>query len=146
MSATTLSIDLRSSRIRQGLVFLTHGLAGASVWAAELAPVLAGGLALMIAISLVIALKQRRPSLLRCRSDGGLEIRFEDAWEAVEIRPATVVLASLVVLRFRRAGRRWDEALAIYPDSLAADAFRRLRVWLRWRAVLGTPEPGNAAG
>lgn len=45
--------------------------------------------------------------------------------------PHTTVLPFLVVLLYRQDGRL--TALTLLADSLAAEDFRQLRLWLRWR-------------
>jgi hypothetical protein len=51
-------------------------------------------------------------------------------------------LAALIVLRVRddQARRR---SLTLLPDSLSADQFRLLRMWLRWRAAADLLPPGG---
>ena len=56
--------------------------------------------------------------------------------EAVDLDAATTVFTGLVVLQMRCRGRR--ETLAIPESALGAEAHRRLRVWLRWRAQIST--------
>lgn len=49
------------------------------------------------------------------------------------LQPQTVVLPFLVVLLYRQASRRRLQALLILSDSLSAEDFRYLRIWLRWQ-------------
>jgi hypothetical protein len=87
----------------------------------------------------------RRPWLARllCRgdiaalllgADGRLSVvRRDGARESVVLEAATTVFTALVILRMR--SQRGREALAVPVSALGAEAHRRLRVWLRWRAL-----------
>lgn len=46
----------------------------------------------------------------------------------------TLVTPWLTVLNLKLAGQHAVRSTVILPDSLAADAFRELRVWLKWGA------------
>lgn len=62
-------------------------------------------------------------------------IELIDATGAVcetDVDPHTTVISFLVVLLFRTDGR--SGALTLAGDSMAAEDFRHLRVWLRWYA------------
>jgi toxin CptA len=75
-------------------------------------------------------------SLLRTRNGNALEAR---------LLPDSFVTPYLCVLGFKPAGRRFARYVTLLPDSLDADAFRRLRVWLKWKVTFaekeGTPTP-----
>jgi hypothetical protein len=53
--------------------------------------------------------------------------------ETLTLQPQTVVLPFLVVLLYRQASRRRVQALLVLSDSLSAEDFRYLRVWVRWQ-------------
>ncbi len=70
---------------------------------------------------------------LELTADGSA--RWQDRagqWHEAEILPDAYVSSWLIVLRLGAEGRR-RLALALLPDSAAANDLRRLRVWLRWR-------------
>ncbi len=52
---------------------------------------------------------------------------------AVTIMPSTFVAAYLTVLNVKLDTRFWQRSLVLTPDRVDEDAFRQLRVWLRWR-------------
>jgi len=52
-------------------------------------------------------------------------------WRRAQLLNPVFCHRHLVVLRFRRFGRWWPEAVAITHDSCSADEFRRLRVLAR---------------
>jgi toxin CptA len=52
---------------------------------------------------------------------------------AVTVMPSTFVAAYLTVLNVRLEDSRfWQRNLILTPDRVDQDAFRQLRVWLRW--------------
>lgn len=53
-------------------------------------------------------------------------------WQSVQLRPDSLALPLLVVLRFRLSGERRVRALCVPRDSQAADVHRRLRVRLKF--------------
>jgi toxin CptA len=143
MNEVVLLVTLQPSRVRTGVAIVVHALAVAALWWADLDMMYR--LALMVAVVVSLIRTRRPPNLptLRCRADGRLETGREETWSPVEVRPDTVVLAWFVALRYRQPGRKRDEILAIFPDMLAADDFRRLRIWLKWRASEAKPATGN---
>ena len=91
---------------------------------------------LVLSVVLIFSLWRSGPAadpvILRCCPDGGLEVRDGPEWGKVQVHPQSTVLPWLVVLRYRpQAGQRW-RAWVILADSLPAEDFRRLRVWLKW--------------
>jgi len=125
---------------------LGWGLHGLALVAALLAALPWGAQVLaVLLIGISAGRYARRPALavrLRCHADGRLECAAANdtaAWEALHLLPSSRVGIWLSVLHYRTGdGRR--HALAIAADSLPADAFRRLRVWLGWRAEV-VPAP-----
>jgi hypothetical protein len=66
----------------------------------------------------------------------GEEIEVVDssgAWPRGVLRDGCFVSAGLTVIRWRPPRARFDRTIVILPDMLPRDAFRRLRVVLRWR-------------
>src|SRR5690606_16240450 len=53
-------------------------------------------------------------------------------WQPVRLLPDSLALPALIVLRYRRPGRRLGEGLCIARDALSADQHRRLRVRLKF--------------
>ena len=54
-------------------------------------------------------------------------------WSEFEVLGTTYVTPYLTVLNLRRPGERRTRHVTLLPDSLHADDFRKLRVWLRWK-------------
>jgi toxin CptA len=59
---------------------------------------------------------------------------YSDAagWQPIQLRPDSLALPLIIVLRFRLAGQHRVRALCIARDSLPADVHRRLRVRLKF--------------
>ncbi|MGD8218098.1 protein YgfX [Pseudomonas thivervalensis] len=55
-----------------------------------------------------------------------------DGWRAVQLRPDSLALPMIIVLRFRLQGERRVRSLCVPRDALAPDIHRRLRVRLRF--------------
>nr|WP_207201731.1 protein YgfX [Pseudomonas sp. TH41] len=68
------------------------------------------------------------------RRDGdGWQLWSQTAgWQAVQLRPDSLALPLVVVLRFRLRGERRVRSMCVPRDSQAADVHRRLRVRLKF--------------
>nr|WP_306218750.1 hypothetical protein [Pseudomonas sp. Pse1] len=55
-----------------------------------------------------------------------------DGWQAVQLRPDSLALPLIVVLRFRLHGQRRVRSICVPRDTLAPDVHRRLRVRLKF--------------
>lgn len=134
------TIALRSSRRLLLIQVLAHFGAMAAVFIATIPAWLA---ALSLATLLLsLAHLRRAPAILalNVQGDGRLEKVGADG-TAVEIvlHPHTRVLPFLVVLLFKQAPSRRLQSLTLLADSLDAEDFRQLRLWLRWRAETLSP-------
>lgn len=133
-SVAPLSLSITSSRRLRWIQWLAHGVAAAAVLAAAVPPWLMAVLLLSVIASLA---HRRRPAPVKgllLNGEGGLEI--VDAGGAATpatVHPHTLVLSFLVVLLYRSQGRL--HSVTLLADSLAAEDFRQLRLWLRWRAT-----------
>lgn len=70
------------------------------------------------------------------RLDGRVDLRRRDGGCPQErLLPSSFVSPMLVILNL--PGKRWrpPRAVLVPADSVAPDDHRRLRIWLRWRAV-----------
>ncbi|MEB0047342.1 MULTISPECIES: protein YgfX [unclassified Pseudomonas] len=76
---------------------------------------------------------------VRCNADGWQVWNQASGWQSVQLRPDSLALPLVVVLRFRLRGERRIRTLCVPRDAQAADLHRRLRVRLafsrrRWEA------------
>lgn len=56
----------------------------------------------------------------------------ERGWHAVQLRPDSLALPLIVVLRYRLPGEWWVRSACVPADSQATDVHRRLRVRLKF--------------
>ncbi|MDE2584684.1 MAG: hypothetical protein KGN39_04740 [Betaproteobacteria bacterium] len=104
-------------------------------------------LALFVVLSAVFELRRQKlpgaVAWLRLGTKGELECGTrdgdEEGWRA-RVLSSTTVWPWIVVLRYRPESGGRIGAIVILADSMEnAEAFRQLRVWLRWRAEEGPP-------
>nr|WP_189684800.1 protein YgfX [Pseudomonas sp. SWRI99] len=69
---------------------------------------------------------------LRRDADGWQLWSQANGWQAVQLRPDSLALPLIVVLRFRLPGEWRVRSICVPRDSLAADVHRRLRVRLKF--------------
>jgi toxin CptA len=69
---------------------------------------------------------------LRRDADGWQLWNQAQGWQPVQLRPDSLALPLMVVLRFRLRGERRVRSLCVPHDSQAADIHRRLRVRLKF--------------
>ncbi len=109
-----------------------HGMAILALWLAAM-PQLGqiGGTILLCGSAIYYFKRLRSDAVTALEADAsGYRLLDRGSWVAVQIEQA-MVTTTLTVIQFKReSGRR--VALALLPDSMDADDYRRLRVWLRW--------------
>jgi toxin CptA len=117
------------------------GLAAALIGLpAPAAALVASGLALSAAHHLRVATHRsgRAVAGVAFRSDGSLAVADPaGAWLQAELRHCAAPTGWLAVLSVRDQRGR-SRAAVVLPDAIDPESFRRLRVWLRWRAVTST--------
>ncbi|MBC8998971.1 hypothetical protein IAI51_20805 [Pseudomonas sp. N40(2020)] len=69
---------------------------------------------------------------LRRDADGWQLWSRADGWQAVQLRPDSLALPLIVVLRFRLRGEWRVRSICVPRDAQAADLHRRLRVRLKF--------------
>lgn len=69
---------------------------------------------------------------LRRDADGWQLWNQESGWQSIQLRPDSLALPLVVVLRFRLHGERRVRAICVPRDAQAADVHRRLRVRLKF--------------
>lgn len=137
--------EIRLHPSRQLLVLLVAAHLGA--FAVVLAMPLVGWLMAMLVLAILLSMVYAiwRFALLRGRgavvglrvTRDGLEMETcAGVWLPTIVLGSSFVSPWLTVLHLKLQGRRFMVPVVLLPDSLAHDAFRRLRVWLRWGNVL----------
>jgi toxin CptA len=131
-----------SPSIRLAVVLIVaHMLGVVALWSSDVSLPIQALIIVLIAASLVFHL--RRDALLWARKsvtgvllkdDGSVAVTFADGATAEGLRlPGSFVHPWFTSIVWRPEAARWSRVIAVWPDSLPADQFRELRVWLRWR-------------
>lgn len=139
-----LVVPIKPSRQSRRLLAALHFLAGASLLLANL-PVLAqtAGTAIL-ATSLALHFRSGPNTAFRCKSNGEMDIRINEFWQAAEWVAYRVVTPVFTLIRFRQAGSAHDHRLVLFPDTMPGEDYRRLRVWIRWLGI-GSEVGANAS-
>ena len=88
------------------------------------------------------ALREGRGSVSRLMVDLGGRVEAAGSSGvplAGRLVPGSFVAPWLTVVRWRPEGARFARTVLVPPDAVDPDAFRRLRVLLRWARAAGTP-------
>nr|WP_199868757.1 protein YgfX [Pseudomonas sp. CFBP 13719] len=118
-------------------------LAQATAWLANLlmdAPILvhlaAAALCIVHALHVlprhVLLVSPHAVTGLRRDRSGWAVWTVADGWQAAQLRPDSMALPQVVVLRFRLVGQRRVRSACVLPDCLDADTHRRLRLRLKF--------------
>lgn len=147
-----LVVDIgKSWRLRTYLA-VAHIAGVGAVFLAALPPFAQWSVLCMAMISLGIHLRVPPRLRLRCDQTGVMEVWREEKWETASIASNSVVWPIAIVLRLAyaktstNANQRHYRNVIVLPDSMPATDFRRLRVWLRWRAKPAHSTPGAKGG
>ena len=127
-------IPVRSSRRMLVLWWGAHAVAIASILPLDLAWTVRLGLVLLIGFSLyrVLARPQEIAQLsLGAKGELALVTKVGVGGTA-DILPESAILPGMIVLVLRVEGKRTP--LVLMADALDPEDYRRLRVWLNWRA------------
>jgi len=131
-------VGLRRSRV---LTLATVATALVGILSVSVVPwplvirIMLGAVTVLMAIRIIRALSPRVETL-RIDGDGHLTCQATGAsgFVPAHLLPGATVHPWLTVLRLAIEDDAW--LLVVAPDSVAPEEFRRLRVWLRWRAVV----------
>jgi len=116
----------------QGLALLSLGLVEIPLWARVLGLAFCLGHAGWVVPRHLLLSAAQAYNALRHGPDGWQVGSAAAGWQAIELRPDSLALPPIIVLRFRLAGQRRVRALCIARDSLPRDQHRRLRVRLKF--------------
>jgi toxin CptA len=79
---------------------------------------------------------------LEIGEDGVVSFRTRrGTWFECAVLGSSFVSPRLTIVHLRQSGQRRTRHVILVPDNVEGEDFRRLRVWLRWRALRGGP-PG----
>lgn len=122
---------MRQSRLLLALVIGAHGLALLALWLTALSTAWKTAPAFVLIASAIHYFRRLQDGITALEADGsGYRLLDRGTWLDVQMRHA-LVTATLTVIEFKQANGR-PLSLVLLPDSIAADDYRRLRIWLRW--------------
>ncbi|MFA7279686.1 MAG: protein YgfX [Sterolibacterium sp.] len=132
-----LALTLQGSRRLDLLLLAAHGFALAVLGAISAPDWMRWILLLLVCCSFGLTWQRthgvKRIVRLLLRADGKLEyVRSNGETGETRVHPHSTVTPYLTVLLLRFDMRL--EALVLLPDSLPEEAYRQLRLWLRWQA------------
>lgn len=139
-SPNPLAIDLRPSHLLAAvLAAVGTGAMTLLLWLPLPAGYQAPLVLLLFAATLYAVLHdawRRLPwsvTALQLAADGSLRcMRRDGRWLSAQVQDSSCVTAWLTVLDLRLSGARFRRSVVLLPDCLEAEAYRKLRVWLRW--------------
>lgn len=136
-----LSIHLKPSYRLVGILILTHCLAALILWLLALPWLMQMILSIMLATSLIYYLRKDA-----CLSADNAIVTLAFSSEipctvttrcgesvTCDVLPNTFVAPYLTVLDLKPTGKFLTCSVVILSDSIDAEEFRQLRVWLRWK-------------
>ncbi|MHB1677340.1 MAG: protein YgfX [Sulfuriferula sp.] len=127
-----LNVPLQQSKLLLRLAMSAHALAIAALWLATLSEIWQIGGTVMLGGSAIYYFYQLHRDAVSAieADDSGYRLLNRGSWVTAQLEHA-LVTATLTVIEFKQEnGQR--VSLVLLPDSVAADDYRRLRVWLRW--------------
>ena len=153
-----MRITIGPSRILAGTLTVAHAVGLAvvlivtlPVWAKLL---LGAAIAASCAWSIYSsALLRAKRAIVELEVGEGASVSYRvrgDIWRAARLLDSSFVSPRLTVLNLRPEGGRLTRHLTLLPDNVDADAFRRLRVLLRWSRARdesqAPSDPANTPG
>ncbi|MGH8750890.1 MAG: protein YgfX [Burkholderiales bacterium] len=136
-----MNIALKPSKHLLLLLIATHAAAVIIIWLVQLPGWLQAAATLVLCLSLFFYSK-RYAMLSALNSIIGIEIREERVciiqtrdgkYLDCIILPTSTVYSWLTVLNLMQRDERVLRHVVIFPDAIATEDFRQLRVWLRWK-------------
>ena len=136
-----VTITIGPSRQLALLLTLAHMRAAASALSVDISIWLKAALVLAVAGSLLhalngSALRRSGRAIVALEIGEGAAASFKTRcgdWHKAVLLDSSFVAPYLTVLNLRTGLSRLAHHVVIMPDSVSAEDFRRLRVWLRWR-------------
>ena len=136
-----LKVSLRPSLILAAILLAAHGAAIAVIAVVSMPLWLQLSAIAALAASLTFNIRQaallRSPDAviaIEIASDNTFSIQTRRGdWLECEVLGNTYVSSFLTILNLRQTDNGAVRRAVILPDSIAAEDFRQLRVWLRWK-------------
>ncbi|MGE5493372.1 MAG: protein YgfX [Actinomycetota bacterium] len=135
-----ITIGLHRSFFGGVIGALVHGGVAMAIISTPWEPWIRLGLVMALCVSAVLAWRSGRQKVagLRLLDNGRLECRLvgDGEFRPAELLPGNTVHPWFAVIRF--SVEMVSVTAVVLPDCTSAEEFRRLRVWLRWRADFRT--------
>lgn len=136
-----LLIRLQPSYYLAALLGLTHAAAGLVLWPLALPPGVKAAIAILLIVSLIYYL--RKDALLTAH-DAVVALTLTEEMSCILIARSgqsmtcnlsdnTFVAPYLTVINLQPVEQFFMRSVVILPDSIDAEEFRRLRIWLQWK-------------
>ncbi|MDR2196099.1 MAG: hypothetical protein LBE50_05800 [Gallionellaceae bacterium] len=136
MNTLPLRFSLTPSRQLIWVLGGMHATAMAALLVLTLPLWVKAGLIALLAFSLLYcARRQTAPDAivaLSLSADDVMLVRRDGTEVSGRLQGNSTVTPYLSILNVRPHGRRLSRSVVVLPDSLDAESFRRLRVWLKW--------------
>ena len=140
-----ITIGLRRSHLLDVFIVIAGVLASTAALAWPRSPVEEVAMLVMIWMLAALAGHRLSPQVtgIRLEANGGLAVQHADgeSFSVATLLSGATVHPWLTVLRLRAGDARVSTVIAAV-DSLSSEDFRRLRIFLRWRAALSAPADG----
>jgi toxin CptA len=131
-------VSLKSSRRLLVIQSAAHFFAAAALFLTSIPVVLQATLMLVVGASLAFQRKPVERLDLLLLGDGEIEkVGADGTAIRCQVDAQSVVFSFLVVLRLQQGNS--TNSRTILSDSMSAEDFRALRVWLRWRSTVVKP-------
>lgn len=118
------------------LLVAAHLLALAISWMLTLHWTMRLGLSALIALSAALTLRRLLNTdidAIRVNIKGEFLLHSGGEWLDAAVLGSSFVAPYLTLLHLKLDDRHGQLTVILMPDAVAADEFRRLRVWLKWR-------------
>ncbi len=136
-----LRISVGPSHLLAAIMVVAHAAAIALVLSVDLPLwMILGATALLCVQATIVVWRQAllrgqgAATAIEITSDHKLNLETRaGGWREYDVLGSTYVTPCLTILNLREPGNRRTRRIALLPDSLHAEDFRKLRVWLRWK-------------
>ena len=116
----------------QALALLALLLADLAIWGTLVGALICAAHALWVVPRWILLRSPSSVQALRQDATGWHLYTPAQGWQRVQLRPDSLALPTLIVIRYRRPDRWTNEGLCLPRDTLSADQHRRLRVRLKF--------------
>ena len=136
-----LKISIRPSRLLAAILILAHVaaialllIAGLPQWMELVALPLLAAQAITVVWRQALLRGEGAATALEVTSDHKLNIKTRAGdWHEYDVLGSTYVTPFLTILILREPDKNLTRKMVLMPDSVHAQDFRKLRVWLRWK-------------